>query len=119
MGGDSAATMMKNWREWAWFNFIRLFQWHRILGVSALCGAAYFLVFFVFAKTDVSWFLPPRDMVRFHWPDLPHFATWRENSPDGKAAEVIYTVPTRQISAAELAQLPATNQTVAPATSAR
>jgi hypothetical protein len=99
----------------AWFNFVRLFQWHRILGVSALCVVAYFLVFSVFAKTDVSWFLPPREMARFHWPNLPHFTAWREDAPDGKSSEIIYTVPTRQITAQELAQLPATNQAATPA----
>ena len=83
---------------------------------------AYCLVFFVFAKTDVGWFLPPQEAKQFHWPNLPRFMTWEQSSPDGKAPEVIYTVPTRQLTSEELAQLPpATKQAAKPAapTSAR
>jgi hypothetical protein len=89
--------------DFAWFNFIRLFQWHRIIGLSALSVAAYFL-FVGLRQTDMTWFLP-REIREFHWPDLPPFFVRREEMHHGQ--ETIYTVPTRQITPQELAELKA------------
>jgi hypothetical protein len=94
---------MKRFLDHAWFNFTRLFQWHRMLGISALCVAAYLVVFVGLGKTDMSWFLPPSTRPYFHWPDLPRFLAWRQTS--GNAQEIIYTVPTRQITPQELAEI--------------
>jgi hypothetical protein len=91
--------------DFAWFNFVRLFQWHRIIGLSALSVAAYFL-FLGLRQTDVSWFLP-REIREFHWPDLSPFFVRREETHQGRAKETIYTVPTRQITPQELAEVKA------------
>jgi hypothetical protein len=63
---------------------------------------------------DVSWLLPSSPH-RFHWPDLPVFSTGSERAPDGRSEEKLYTVPSRQLTAPELAQLGATNRAGGPA----
>ncbi len=103
---------MKKRLDLAWFNFVQLFQWHRVLGIGSLCIVAYVLVFFVFAKSDVTGFLPPRYVSSFHWPDLPRFFVAQDDSKTS-AKETIYTVPTRKITAQELSQIQ--NPAVAPA----
>ncbi len=109
MGGDSFSRL---WRAIG-FNFSRLFQWHRVLGITGLSIAAYFLVFVVLGKTDVSWLLPP-SAPHFHWPDLPSFFVQKEAAPGG-GTETVYTVPSRQLTAQELAQLGGKNRTAPPA----
>jgi hypothetical protein len=83
--------------------WVKLFQWHRILGIAALSVVAYVLVFVVFGKTDVSGLLPASPAARFHWPDLPYFFV-----------ETYYTVPTRQLTPGEVAQLRGTNEVARP-----
>ncbi len=113
MGG--ASPLPKNRWQLAWYNFTQLFRWYRVLGITTLSIIAYILAFYVFGKTDVTGFLPPRTIMRFHWPDLPYFFVSKEKSPDGQSEETVYTVPSRQLTASELAQLEATNQTAKPA----
>ena len=93
---------MKKNLDHAWFNFVRLFQWHRVLGIGGLCVVAYILVFVVFGQSDVSGFLPRPYTPSFHWPNLPQFLV---RSDDSKKPETIYTVPTRQITPQELAEI--------------
>ena len=96
--------MVKKFLESARFNFVRLFQWHRILGISSLGLVAWFLVFHVFANANMSGFLPEGYSQRFYWPELPKFFTGEETV--GNAKVTIYTVPTQKITKQQLAELP-------------
>lgn len=102
-------------RELAWIRWGGIFQWHRVLGISALSLAAYFLIFVVFGKTEVGWRMSS-SAVRFQWPNLPAFTVEKSSSPQGEDHETIYTVPSRQLTPRELAQIEAANRTAKPAT---
>jgi len=95
---------MKKLLASARFNFVRLFQWHRMLGISALGLVAWFLVFHVFANADMSGFLPRNYAQRFYWPELPKFFTGEQTV--GKSTVTVYTVPTQKITREQLAELP-------------
>jgi hypothetical protein len=76
----------------------------RIVGISGLTALTLFVFFNFVGKIDVSWALPWTKPFRAHWPDLPHFASWKTTTPDGQA-EIIYQVPTHQLTREEIAQL--------------
>jgi hypothetical protein len=99
--------------ERARYNVIALLRWQRMLGLLTTGLILYFVVFVVFGRTDVGWMLP-KVIRHIQWPDLPRFFYSTQKTPDGQE-EAIYTVPSRQLTAQELAQLTATN--TAPATS--
>ena len=91
-------------------SLLSLFKWHRIVGIAALSLVAYILVVRVFGDMDVIWIFPhdkPGATLRMHWPNLPFFTVTKETAPDGKNQETYYTVPTRQLTSKELAQLDA------------
>jgi hypothetical protein len=101
-------------RELAWIRWGGIFQWHRILGISALSLAAYFLIFVVFGKTEIGW-RTSTSAPHFQWPNLPAFTVEKSSSPQGEDQETIYTVPSRQLTPKELAQIDATHQAEKPA----
>lgn len=76
----------------------------RIAGIGLVALLGYFLLFGVLGKYDINWALPWKKMIRAHWPDLPFFTSWKETSPDGQQ-EVIYQVPSHQLTPQEIAQL--------------
>ena len=85
----------------------------RIAGFCLLGLLGYFLLFGVLGKYDINWALPWKKMFRAPWPELPFFTTWKSTTDDGQQ-EVIYQVPSRQLTKQEIAQLrytppPATN----------
>jgi hypothetical protein len=84
----------------------------RVLGMAVIALLGYVLLFGVLGKADINWALPWKKLVRAHWPDLPFFSSWKETTADGKQ-EVIYQVPSRQLTPQEIALLrytpPATN----------
>jgi hypothetical protein len=92
----------------------------RILGMTVVALLGYFLLFDVLGKADINWALPWKKLVRAHWPDLPFFSSWKTTTADGRQ-EVIYQVPSRQLTPREIALLkyrpPVTN--AAPTSSAR
>jgi hypothetical protein len=91
-------------------SLLSLFKWHRIVGIAVLSVMAYFFVFQVFGGMDVSWLFPhdkPGTTLRMHWPNLPFFTVTKDTTPDGTSQETYYTVPTRQLTAQEIAQLEA------------
>jgi hypothetical protein len=89
------------------YHVIALFRWQRVLGLTLTGFVLYFVIFVIFGKTDVGWMLPP--VVRhIQWPDLPRFFVTTQKTADGQE-ETIYTVPSRQLTPQELAQLTATN----------
>lgn len=98
-------------------SLLSLFKWYRIVGIAALSMIAYVLLVRVFGDMDVSWIFPhdkPGTTLRMHWPDLPFFTVTQETAPDGKNQETYYTVPTRQLTAKELAQLDAEKKEAKP-----
>ncbi len=99
---------MRKLLDSAWFNFIRLFQWHRVLGIGTLSVLAWVLVV-RFNHVDVGWLLPREEPVGpapFQWPDLPGFSVTTSATTSEKRSEKIFTVPTRQFTSRELSQLP-------------
>jgi hypothetical protein len=98
-------------------SLLSLFKWHRVVGIAALSLVAYILVVRVFGDMDVSWIFPhdkPGTTLRMHWPNLPFFTVTKDIAPDGKNQETYYTVPTRQLTAKELAQLDAGKKEAGP-----
>ncbi len=92
----------------------------RLWGLTGTGIVLYFLVFVLFGKTDMSWIMPDtnqlaRTMIDV-WPRMPFFAVQKEASSDGNGTIVYYTVPTRQLSAKEIALMGMTNAAVHPAT---
>ena len=101
------STPLQKRIESARFNVIALFRLRRVLGLLTTGVVLYFVVFVVFGRTNVGWMLP--QVVRhIQWPDLPRFFYSTQKTTDGQT-EAIYTVPSRQLTAQELAQLTATN----------
>ncbi len=84
----------------------------RFAGIGLVALLGYFLLFDVLGKYDINWALPWKQMARAPWPDLPFFTAWKTSTPDGQQ-EVIYQVPSRQLTPQEIARLrytpPATN----------
>jgi hypothetical protein len=100
-------TLLQKRIERARYNVLALFRWQRVLGLTLTGFVLYFVIFVIFGKTDVGWMLPP--VVRhIQWPDLPRFFVSTQKNADGQD-ETIYTVPSRQLTPQELAQLTATN----------
>jgi hypothetical protein len=102
-----STTPLQNRIERARYNVIALFRLRRVLGLLATGVILYFIVFVVFGRTDVGWMLP-KVVRHIQWPDLPRFFYSTQKTSDGRD-EAIYTVPSRQLTAPELAQLTATN----------
>ena len=86
--------------------------------MAGTAAVLYFLVFVVFGKVNVGWMLPDTDRfartLMAAWPKMPFFAVQKEPANDGKGEEVYYTVPTRQLTQQELAQMGMTNATAHP-----
>ena len=100
---------MRKLLDSAWFNFTRLFQWHRMMGIGTLCVVTWLLVAH-FSRVDIGWLLPRGEApapAHFQWPDLPGFSVTTQKPAEGQdKAETVFTVPTRQITPRELSQLP-------------
>ena len=107
------------------FLFRSLFQWHRIIGISALSAVAFAFAVLVLPHIDATWIVrddSPHKSIRVQWPILPFFTARTETAPDGKSEETYLTVPTRQLTAQELAQFEAEkkeSQSHAPSAAAR
>ncbi len=98
---------------------LRILKSTRLWGLLGTAAVLWFICFKVFGKADVSWFMPDtRQIARAVmdvWPKMPFFAVDREPAPDGKGEIIYYTVPTRQFSQKELAQMGVTNVVQKPA----
>jgi hypothetical protein len=89
----------------------------RLWGLMGTAVVLYFLAFVVFGKLDVSWIMPPTDKIAAAiidvWPKMPFFVQ-RETLENGQI-EIRYTVPTHQLTRAEMGRLGITNMTSHPA----
>jgi hypothetical protein len=94
------------------------FKSRRLWGLTGT-GVVLYLLFVAFGKTDVSWIMPDtnriaRTMIEV-WPNMPFFEVQKQPTADGKGEEIVYTVPTRQITPQELARMGLTNTIPHPA----
>ena len=91
----------------------------RLWGLTGTALVLYFLVFVVFGKLDMSWFMPNTEEIARTfmsvWPRLPFFAVQKESVNGGNGQIIYYTVPTRQFTPQELARMGATNALPHPA----
>lgn len=89
----------------------------RLWGITGLSLALYILVVGVFGNVDISGLLPIKlaTSIQTYWPDLPFFTMEKHSIDNGKSEEVFYTVPTRQLTAREIAQLEAAGKKTKPA----
>jgi hypothetical protein len=94
------------------------FQSRRLWGLTGTAVVLYFVAFVVFGKVDLSGIMPDTNKIARAlidaWPRMPFFAVQKEPAKDGKNEEVYYTVPTRQLTPQELAQMGVTNATAHP-----
>jgi len=99
--------------------FFSLLKSPRLWGLTGTALVLYFLVFVVFGKLDVSWFMPNTDEIARSiisvWPRMPFFTVETEPVNGGKGREIYYTVPTRQLTPQELVRMGVTNSAAHPA----
>jgi hypothetical protein len=89
------------------------YNWYRFMGITGLFLLGYIVIVGIFGNTDISPLLP-NDMAKSiatHWPDLPFFKVQQQAIDDGTEKEVYFTVPTRQLTAKEIAALKDTGPT--------
>ncbi len=95
----------------------------RLWGLAGTAVVLYLLVFVVFGRLDMSWIMPNTNQLAVRliddWRTMPFFAVREENVRDANGQEegkyIYYTVPTRQFTAKELAQMGVTNVVAHPA----
>jgi len=91
----------------------------RIWGLTGTAVALYFMVFVVFGRLDMSWFMPNTDEIARSiislWPRMPFFVVQKESGDGGTNEYIYYTVPTRQLTPQELARMGVTNTVAHPA----
>jgi hypothetical protein len=85
---------------------MRRWDLRRVLLALVLVWAA-LLAAYVAANLDFGWVFRD-DADHFRWPDLPLFRTTQETNAAGQP-EVLYTVPTRQLTPSEISELRQTN----------
>jgi hypothetical protein len=90
----------------------------RTWGLAGTAVVLYFLVFVVFGKLDMSWIMPDTNQIArsitVAWQDLPFFAVKKVSADDGNGHYIYYTVPTRQFTPKQLAQMGVTNAVAHP-----
>ena len=96
-----------------------IFKSRRLWGLTGTGFVLSFVVFVVFGRINLSWIMPDTDrMARTLievWPRLPFFTLEKKPVNGGKAEEVYYTVPTRQLTPQEIVRMGATNGVARPA----
>ena len=98
---NSRASLLKSTRAWG------------LLGTAV---GLYVIIFGIFGKVDMSWIMPDTSQIAHTivdvWPKMPFFVQ-KEDTPQGQV--IYYTVPTRQLTRQEMAQLGMTNAVPHPA----
>jgi hypothetical protein len=86
------------------------YNWYRFMGITSICLLGYIVVIGIFGNTDITPLLPTdtAKSIAVHWPDMPFFKTAHQTIDDGTQTETYYLVPTRQLTAKEIAALKAT-----------
>lgn len=98
--------------------FTLSYKWYRLMGIVGLSLLGYIIVIGVFGNVDISRFLPMKlaTSIRSEWPKLPFFQVETESIDHGQGEIIYYTVPTRQLTKQEMAQLMGTNHIAHPVT---
>jgi hypothetical protein len=97
------------------------FKSPRAWGLAGTAMVLYFLIFVVFGRLDMSWIMPDTSQIArtfmSTWPHLPFFAVRQKDAvePGDGGRYIYYTVPTRQFTARQLAQMGLTNAVAHPA----
>ena len=98
---------------------VSILRSRRLWGLSGTALAFYLILFVWLGKTDMSWIMPDTHQlakaVMEVWPRLPIFQTQKEPVGSGDANVIYYTVPTRQLTPQELADMGVTNHVAKPA----
>jgi hypothetical protein len=83
------------------------YNFYRCMGIAGLFLLGYIVVIGVFGRIDISGLLPIKlaTSIQTHWPDLPFFTVEKQSVDGGKGQEIYYTVPTRQLTPKEVAQI--------------
>ncbi len=85
----------------------------RTWGLIGTAAVLYLVVFGVLGRLDMGWIMPDTNQlarsITVAWQNLPFFTTQKDAPAEGKDQYVYYTVPTKQFSAKELAQMGVTN----------
>jgi hypothetical protein len=91
----------------------------RTWGLAGTAIALYFVIFVVFGRLDMSWIMPDTNQIAHTfmntWPHLPFFAVQKDSAEPGGGQYIYYTVPTRQFTSRQLAQMGLTNALAHPA----
>ena len=89
----------------------------RLWGMMGTGLVLYLLLFVVFGKLDMSWLMPPTNEIAAAiidvWPKMPFFV--QKQTLENGQVEIRYTVPTHQLTTAELERLGITNSAPHPA----
>ena len=82
------------------------YTWIRIMGITTLFLLGYIVVIGIFGNIDISPLLPEKlaAAIQDAWPKLPFFQTQTETDSNGEQV-TYYTVPTRQFTPQELAEM--------------
>jgi len=86
------------------------YNWYRFMGITGLFLIGYIVIIGIFGNVNIEPALPTKlaTTIMTHWPRLPLFMVEKESINGGKGQEIYYTVPTRQLTPQEIAQLNAT-----------
>lgn len=81
------------------------YNWYRFMGITGISLLLYCVVIGLFGNVDISGYLPMRlaASIQMAWPEMPFFSMKKE--PVGGGQEIYYTVPTRQLTPQEVAQM--------------
>ncbi len=101
----------------------KILKSRRIWGLAGTAIVLYLLTFVIFGKLNVSGIMPDTNQIARTiitvWPRMPFFTVQKESvsdgSADGRGQYIYYTVPTRQLTPQELAQMGVTNSVAHPA----
>jgi hypothetical protein len=99
-------------------NHSRALLRRRVLGLAGTALGFYLVFGVLLAKVNVGWLLPTDKMageVIVFWRDLPFFNVEKVPDANGNGEVTYYTVPTRQVTRQEMAQMMGTNAAANPA----
>ena len=87
--------------------FVLPYRWYRIMGITGLSLVLYIVAIGIFGNVDVSGWLPMKlaTSIQEAWPRMPFFSAEKRPVNAGQGQEVYYAVPTRQLTAQEIARM--------------
>jgi len=97
------------------------YNWYRFMGITTICLLGYIVVIGIFGNTDITPLLPTETArsLQARWPDMPFFKTAHQTIDNGTQTETYFLVPTRQLTAKEIAALKASGHSPQPPAKAK